>query len=278
MFGKKSKNIAQNIETEDITVVNDTSTQDIINKSSTAEVNNNSEENDAIEDNSSNITTDRVNLEKKEEQPMASEDDITEDADKPKDLILYIIMDKSNPSTLQYYRECGVNVSKIFTNINDAKDTLLMQINPVKILIVDTGTGRFSAMGSRKELLDLMGICDEDARISVYYTDTVIKSEVEYNESFEERNIHWHKFKSNTDVVAHLLRNIGKENYIYDNEDKDKISETPENILDFTGFKFDEPKQINIGEPSITLNDIKVHMVDNESTEDEIESYNIIKI
>lgn len=278
MFGKKSKNIAQNIETEDITVVNDTSTQDIINESSTAEVNNNSEENDAIEDNSSNITTDRVNLEKKEEQPMASEDYITEDAEKPKDLILYIIMDKSNPSTLQYYRECGVNVSKIFTNINDAKDTLLMQINPVKILIVDTGTGRFSAMGSRKELLDLMGICDEDARISVYYTDTVIKSEVEYNESFEERNIHWHKFKSNTDVVAHLLRNIGKENYIYDNEDKDKISETPEDILDFTGFKFDEPKQINIGEPSITLNDIKVHMVDNESTEDEIESYNIIKI
>ena len=278
MFGKKSKNIAQNIETEDITVVNDTSTQDVINESYTAEVKNKSEENDAIEDNSSNITTDKVNLEKKEEQPMASEDDITEDAEKPKDLILYIIMDKSNPSTLQYYRECGVNVSKIFTNINDAKDTLLMQINPVKILIVDTGTGRFSAMGSRKELLDLMGICDEDARISVYYTDTVIKSEVEYNESFEERNIHWHRFKSNTDVVAHLLKNIGKENYIYDNEDKDKISETPENILDFTGFKFDEPKQINIGEPSITLNDIKVHMVDNESTEDEIEGYNIVKI
>lgn len=278
MFGKKSKNIAQNIETEDITVVNDTSTQDVINESSTAEVKNKSEENDAIEDNSSNITTDKVNLEKKEEQPMASEDDITEDAEKPKDLILYIIMDKSNPSTLQYYRECGVNVSKIFTNINDAKDTLLMQINPVKILIVDTGTGRFSAMGSRKELLDLMGICDEDARISVYYTDTVIKSEVEYNESFEERNIHWHRFKSNTDVVAHLLKNIGKENYIYDNEDKDKISETPENILDFTGFKFDEPKQINIGEPSITLNDIKVHMVDNESTEDEIEGYNLVKI
>lgn len=278
MFGKKSKNIAQNIETEDITVVNDTSTQDVINESSTAEVKNKSEENDAIEDNSSNITTDKVNLEKKEEQPMASEDDITEDAEKPKDLILYIIMDKSNPSTLQYYRECGVNVSKIFTNINDAKDTLLMQINPVKILIVDTGTGRLSAMGSRKELLDLMGICDEDARISVYYTDTVIKSEVEYNESFEERNIHWHRFKSNTDVVAHLLKNIGKENYIYDNEDKDKISETPENILDFTGFKFDEPKQINIEEPSITLNDIKVHMVDNESTEDEIEGYNIVKI
>lgn len=278
MFGKKSKNIVQNVETEDTTVVNDISNQDIVDESFTTEVNNNSEENDTIKDNSSTIITDKVNLEKKEEQPMISENDTTENIEKPKDLILYIIMDKSNPSTLQYYRECGINVSKIFTNINDAKDTLLMQINPVKILIVDTGTGRFSAMGSRKELLDLMGICDEDARISVYYTDTVIKSEVEYNESFEERNIHWHKFKSNTDVVAHLLRNIGKENYIYDNEDKDKISETPEDILDFTGFKFDEPKQINIGEPSITLNDIKVHMVDNESTEDEIESYNIIKI
>lgn len=207
-----------------------------------------------------------------------TEVDTVEEDEKPRDLILYIIIDKNNPSLLQYYRECGVNVSKVFTNINDAKDTLLMQIEPVKILIVDTGTGRFSAMGSRKELIDLMGICDEDARISVYYTDTVIKSEVEYNGSFEERDIHWHKFKSNTDVVAHLLRNKGKENYIYDNEDKDKVKEVADDILDITGFKFREQEQFNLGDPSITANDVIIHMAENESAEDLIEGYVITRV
>lgn len=199
----------------------------------------------------------------------------TEETDKPRDLILYIIIDKANPAMLQYYRECGVNVSKIFTNINDAKDTLLMQVDPVKILIIDTGTGRFSAMGSRKELLDLMGICDEDARISVFLTDTVIKSEVEYNESFETKKIHWYKFKSNTDVIAKLLQAKDKENYVYDDNDKDNIDDIPENVLDFKGFKAKVDDGINIGNPTIDIFDIKVHMAENSDNSDEIPGYEI---
>lgn len=199
----------------------------------------------------------------------------TEETDKPRDLILYIIIDKANPSMLQYYRECGVNVSKIFTNINDAKDTLLMQVDPVKILIIDTGTGRFSAMGSRKELLDLMGICDEDAMISVFLTDTVIKSEVEYNESFETKKIHWYKFKSNTDVIAKLLQAKDKENYVYDDNDKDSIDDIPENVLDFKGFKAKVDDGINIGNPTIDIFDIKVHMAENSDNSDEIPGYEI---
>lgn len=199
----------------------------------------------------------------------------TEETDKPRDLILYIIIDKANPAMLQYYRECGVNVSKIFTNINDAKDTLLMQVDPVKILIIDTGTGRFSAMGSRKELLDLMGICDEDAMISVFLTDTVIKSEVEYNESFETKKIHWYKFKSNTDVIAKLLQAKDKENYVYDDNDKDSIDDIPENVLDFKGFKAKVDDGINIGNPTIDIFDIKVHMAENSDNSDEIPGYEI---
>lgn len=202
-------------------------------------------------------------------------DEQTEEAEKPRDLILYIIIDKANPAMLQYYRECGVNVSKIFTNINDAKDTLLMQVDPVKILIIDTGTGRFSAMGSRKELLDLMGICDEDAMISVFLTDTVIKSEVEYNESFETKKIHWYKFKSNTDVIAKLLQAKDKENYIYDDNDKDSVDDIPENVLDFKGFKAKVDDGINIGNPTIDIFDIKVHMAENSDNSDEIPGYEI---
>lgn len=209
------------------------------------------------------IETD-VNIETKPEEAVENE---------IKDLILYIITDKVNSSMLQYYRDCNVNVSRIFTNIIEAKDTLLMQVNPFKIVIIDTGTGRFSAMGSRKELVDLMGICDEDTRISVYYTDTVIKSEVEYNEVIEEKSIHWHKFKSNTDVVAHLLMNKDKERYVYDADDKDKPIEISDNVLDFRGLEVMDKYETGLTEPAVTFNDILVHMLNNEDVSGELPSY-----
>ncbi len=280
MFGKKNKSSEQALETTASQSLDDNTTfipeTDDISLDFDDDKDNN-EVNDNVDNNTENT---EAEVENSVDNNIVDNDNTSDGAEKPKDLILYIIMDKSNNALLQYYRECGINVSKIFTNINSAKDTLLMQVDPVKILIVDTGTGRFSAMGSRKELIDLMGICDEDARISVYYTDTVIKSEVEYTESFENRDIHWHKFRSNADVVAHLLKNRNKENYVFDNEDKDKVVEVADDILDFTGLKFTETKQANAnaGDPSITLNDIKVHMVDNESAEGEIEGYNIVKI
>lgn len=272
MFGKKNKNTVQD------TVQNNVQSNVNSVDTSMGDTDINNDEIDIGGDNNSTPVVNDTGFTESTSEPVNTDEVSDEEIEKPRDLILYIIMDRSNPSILQYYRECGVNVSKIFTNINDAKDTLLMQVEPVKILIVDTGTGRFSAMGSRKELIDLMGICDEDARISVYYTDTVIKSEIDYNESFEEKNIHWHKFKSNTDVVAHLLKNKGKENYIYDKEDKDKIKEISEDILDFTGFKFKESQQISIGEPSITANDVIIHMADNNTQDGLVESYVINKI
>lgn len=195
-----------------------------------------------------------------------------------KEFVLYLIVDRSNPTALGYYRDCGVNVSKIFTDIKEAQETLLMQVNPCKIVIVDTGSGRFSTMGNRKEVLNLMGICDEDARISVYYTDTILKTEIDYIDNINTRSIHWHKYKSTPDVVAHLLKNKGKEKYIYDDYDKDEVISTDEDILHIKGLNFVEPKQIDIGESFITAHDIMIHMSENEDTTDEIESYKIAKI
>lgn len=206
-----------------------------------------------------------------------SDDTQTDDNTKSKNLILYIICDRENPTMLEYFREYGVNVSRIFTNISKAKDALLMQVNPIKVVLIDTGTGRFSAIGARKEIVDLMGICDDDARISIYYTDSVIKSEIEYINGIEDKKIHWHKFKSTPDVMHHLLRNKNKENYIYDANDKEKIKETPNDILsttkDVLTSGLDESD--HLGAPAININDIMIHMVNNESRENELTSYDV---
>lgn len=274
MFGKKKEKVDESI-LDDMELDDGNNTENSsLNENDYSNTENITESSNKVED----VHDEIADVHQEESDDDLEEDDTKENSknsSKERDLILYIITDKANPSMLEYYRECGVNVSRIFTNINDAKDTLLMQINPVKIVIVDTGTGRFSAMGARKELLDLMGICDEDAKISVYYTDTVIKSEVEYNDTLERISIHWHKFRSNIDVVAHLLKNKGKENYIYDSDDKDKVKDTPSDLLDFRGLRADVPDSMNIGTPAINLNDIKVHMVENTDTSNDLVSYEI---
>lgn len=255
---------------DDDTFDNDTSEQD----------DNTDNTSDDIDDETISKSEDEeVDYEDDSVEESAANNEDSEDIVAPKELVLYMITDKVNSSALEYFRENGLNISRIFTNISEAKDTLLMQVNPSKILIVDTGTGRFSAMGARKELMDLMGIVDEDARISFYYTDTVIKSEVEYNDTIETKDIHWHKYRSTIDTVAHCLMNIqkGTETYIYDNNDKDDVKDIDDNILDFKGLTTSsEMHSINIGTPSITAKDIQIHMSNNEDTSDEIQGYNIV--
>lgn len=201
-----------------------------------------------------------------------------ENAEVAKDLVLYMIIDKTNATMLGYFRDFGINISRIFTNIAEAKDTLLMQVNPVKILIVDTGTGRFSAIGARKEIIDLMGIVDDDARISVFYTDTVIRSEIKYNEAIESKGIHWHKYRSTVDLVAHLLMNKGKENYVYDDNDKEEVKQITDDVLAFRGMKFTGEDSIDIGLPSISLQDIMINMTEgSQDSSEEIPGY-VIKV
>ena len=108
------------------------------------------------------------------------------------DVVLYIITDRHLPNMLQYYRERGVNVSNIFDNIEDARSALILNIEKSRLVILDTGMGQFSNMGTRRQIIDLIGISDEENRISVYYTDSVIKSEVEYSDEVMGREISWH--------------------------------------------------------------------------------------
>ena len=81
-----------------------------------------------------------------------SKAEAVEDAEKP-EMILYLIIDKPVHGILKYIRESGLKVSNMFSNIKEAKDAVLMQTEPTRIVVVDTGTGRFttpSAMPRRK--------------------------------------------------------------------------------------------------------------------------------
>ena len=167
---------------------------------------------------------------------------------------IYAIIDKDIDGLTQYFRDYGINLSKVFTNIESARNTLIMQTEPTKLIIIDTGSGKFASMSARRSLVDLIGIEDENSDIIVFYSDTVLKNEVSYSTDISEKNIKWVKFKSNPQVLATILQNKNEDEYIIDPEFAD-IKE-----LKFTveskGIKDKGYKEVNIGNIQLNINDI----------------------
>ena len=208
---------------------------------------------------------------KKSKKGLFKKEEVVE---KPIDLILYIVADRAQINMVSYCRNYGANVSKVFTNIAEARDNLLMQIEPFRVIVIDSGTGRFTNIGARKELIDLLGICDVDTRITVFYTDSAIKTDVELADEVEDKQIHWYKYRSTPDVVAHILQNSKKEHYILDNS-TDEEKEVDEGVLNITGLSVRSLKAMDLGRPTITPDDVVLHMVNDESKEKELQGYNI---
>lgn len=192
------------------------------------------------------------------------------------DMLLYIITDKTSTGLAEYFRNYGVHVSQVFTSITSARDTLLMSMEKFRLVVIESGTGRFASMIARKDLIDLLGICDEDVKITVFYTDSVIKSEVTYADETEDKPIQWLKFRSTVDVLANLLKLSQTENYKYDsNEIKDNDSSISN--LNITGLPVTTEKEMDLGKPLITLLDIKMNMIDIEKSEKykDLKSYKV---
>lgn len=238
------------------------------------ESNTNDDESNDSEDSAVNLSKDDENNDDENNDDRKKSHYAIEETEDRQNIILYAITDKYNLGTISYYRNYGVNISRIFTNLEEARDTLLMQVEPFRVVVIDSGTGRFTNMGSRKQLIDLLGICDIDTKIAVFYTDSAIKTDVELADEVEDKKIEWFRFKSTPDVVAHLLQMSKKENYIFDMEEQPD-EEVDENILETRGLEIKDVKLVDIGKPGITLYDIKMNMVENAPEEELIPGYNI---
>ena len=208
---------------------------------------------------------------KTEEQTQQVE---TDESQKLQDIVLHFVIDKSTSDMLDYFRGYGINVSRIFNNIEEAKNEILMQINPCRIVIVDTGTGRFSLMGARKALVDLLGIGDEDNKISVFYTDSVIKDDISMAEEVDNKQIDWIKYRSTADILATLLQKSKKENYIIDDTlgEVKKTTSTQE-LMQFKGLSMKD-ESVNIGQPTISVEEIALNREENSGS-NQLQAYEV---
>lgn len=162
------------------------------------------------------------------------------EVEEQQDKILYIVIDKAIPGLINYFRECGVKVSNIFNDIVDAKNTVLMQSEPIRIVVIDTGMGKFTTTAMRAELIDMLGIADENSRTTVFFTDSALKVDTIRTLGKSSKKIDWIQYKS-TAVVAGTILSYG-ENYIYDMEDDLDVVEKDRGALHFKGLTSSEIK------------------------------------
>jgi hypothetical protein len=239
----------------------------------------NSEETNEVETDSTSNKKDKKKKEKKakaNKKKTAKESENAEEkpVEQVEDVVLYIITDRHLPNMIQYYRERGVNVSNIFDSIEDARSALILNIEKSRLVILDTGMGQFSNMGTRRQIIDLIGISDEENRISVYYTDSVIKSEVEYSDEVMGREISWHKYRSTADVIAHILKHKNEHYVLNFNADKDGSDSKPV-YMDRPGFKVDVEKVPVIGTMAFTSKDVMRHLDEESAEVNQLEAYEV---
>ena len=59
--------------------------------------------------------------------------------------------------------------------MTDIRNTILMQSSPTRVIFIETGMGVFTATKVRQEIIDTLSLSDDDSKITVFYTSSVLK-------------------------------------------------------------------------------------------------------
>ena len=228
------------------------------------------EESDEAEDTKNDLEVEEEKQEFEQEEKFEQREKATDSDD---NFVLYIVSDRNHMGLINYFRSLGIKVSNVYSRIEDARDSLLMQVAKSRLVIVDTGTGRFTNTNSRKVLIDTIGISDEESRIAIFYTDSVLKAEVDSALSIADKDIQWYKYKTTADLAANILMLNKKENYVFDNEaENDKLITFKEASV-LKGKKFDYGEFVNLGAPTISPQLVIVNLDDD--VQSQIKAYDI---
>lgn len=151
-----------------------------------------------------------------------------------KDRVLYIVMDKEIHGVTEYMRGLGLDVYAVHNSIEDVRDPILMATDPSRLAIIETGTGILTSTKSREQLLDIIGMQDEDTEITVFYTDDTIKRDAQRHLGKGTKGVDWVVYKSTLDVVAKLLQY--RENYILDDYCQIEEEKSESEIWEYKGL------------------------------------------
>lgn len=189
---------------------------------------------------------------KKDKKNKSKTDKEQEEPEEIPDKVLYVVTDRLTYGLLDYMRNCGLNVANIYDNIDTVRNMMIMQMQPLRIVVIDSGTGKFITPTIRKDLIDMIGMADEDIDFTIFYTDSIIKSNTIEEVGKDSKNIEWFEYESTSVCVANIMSH--KENYIMQGKTAKEIQITAEDILRMKGTETPGYIQEKQGRISLDLN------------------------
>lgn len=174
-----------------------------------------------------NKYNEEVKEEASEKESVTEENEGGTELDEIETLELYLLIDNEKEKFNKYMREVGMPVKERFTEIEEADDVMLLADNKYRMVIVDTGTGKFTGVKARKKIADLVGMVDDDIRISVFYSDEALKHEIQNAIGKKKfKQIQCERYNGTVDMVKKVGM-IENEKY----EKNDSSAETSEDII-----------------------------------------------
>ncbi len=161
---------------------------------------------------------------------------------------LFVLTDKLTPHMMEFARDSGLAVSNIFTSVDDLKSLLMTTFGVTRIVVVDSGTGRFVAPATRKDLIDAIGMADDDVKFTVFYTSNLLKEDAKNTLTDNSANVEWVPYKCTSVCVAVMLMHKDEE-YVYDSVAYADAEKFEDDIMKHVG----KDSRCKLDEPSVSM-------------------------
>lgn len=182
---------------------------------------------------------------------------------------LIVVADNLNNKFKQYMNEVGVYANEVYDKLEMARDSMLLQMGRYRIVVIESGKGSFTSIAARGELIDMVGMADEEAMISIFYTDEALRSEGRHRLGQKYKSINWHKYSTTADTCNEIYKLHER----YSNKNGCSVNIDKQDVRKYTGGRVlstDVDKMFGYGEKCVDFNEI-ISWLDN--TEDCIKSY-----
>lgn len=211
------------------------------------------------------VTVDAKSKKKSKKKSSNSETSCDEPVAHKQKVSLFVLTDKLTPHMMEFARDSGLAVSNIFTSVDDLKSLLMTTFGVTRIVVVDSGTGRFVAPATRKDLIDAIGMADEDVKFTVFYTSNLLKEDAKNTLTDNSDNVEWVPYKCTSVCVAVMLMHKAEE-YVYDSVAYADAEKFEDDIMKHVG----KDSRCNLDEPSVSmlnLSNLYQRMFSDESKE-----------
>lgn len=211
------------------------------------------------------VTVDAKSKKKSKKKSSNSETSCDEHVAQKQKVSLFVLTDKLTPHMMEFARDSGLAVSNIFTSVDDLKSLLMTTFGVTRIVVVDSGTGRFVAPATRKDLIDAIGMADDDVKFTVFYTSNLLKEDAKNTLTDNSANVEWVPYKCTSVCVAVMLMHKAEE-YVYDSVAYADAEKFEDDIMKHVG----KDSRCNLDEPSVSmlnLSNLYQRMFSDESKE-----------